>query len=97
MNDTFETGFAQDAKACAHHDKSPQRRAQAVKAFSRLKKKNLTNDQKVAILDLFEVNMAVANVFLAMDEEDASLRRAWISNKLVGMGHPSLAKVAETE
>ena len=28
MNDTFETGFAQDAKARAHSDKSPQRRAQ---------------------------------------------------------------------
>ena len=97
MNDTFKTGFAQDAKARAHRDKSPQRRAQAVKAFSRLEKKNLTNDQKVAILDLFEVNTAVADVFLAMDEEDAGLRRAWISNKLVGMGHPPLAEVAKTE
>jgi len=75
MNDTFETGFAQDAKARAHRDKSPQCRAQAVKAFSRLEKKNLTNDQKVAMLDLFEVNMAVADIFLAMDEEDAGLRR----------------------
>jgi hypothetical protein len=95
MNDTFETGFAQDAKARAHRDKSPQRRAQAVKAFSRLEKKNLTNDQKVAMLDLFEVNTAVADIFLAMDEEDAGLRRAWISNKLAGMGHPPLAEVAE--
>ena len=95
MNDTFETGFAHDAKARAHRDKSPQHRAQAVKAFSRLEKKNLTNDQKVAMLDLFEVNTAVADIFLAMDEEDAGLRRAWILNKLAGMGHPPLAEVAE--
>jgi hypothetical protein len=73
MNNMFETGFAQDAKAHAHRDKSPQCRAQAVKAFSRLERKNLTNDQKVAILDLFEVNTAVANVFLEMDEDDAGL------------------------
>jgi hypothetical protein len=95
MNNTFETGFTQEAKARARRDKSPQRRAQAVKTFSRLEKKNLTNDQKVAMLDLFEVNTAVADIFLAMDEEDAGLRRAWISNKLVGVGHPPLPEVVD--
>ena len=95
MNNTFETSFTQEAKACTHCNKSPQCRAQAVKMFSMLKKKNLTNDQKVAMLDLFEVNTAVADIFLAMDKEDAGLQRAWISNKLVGMGHPPLAEVVD--
>ena len=41
-------------------------------------------------MDLFETNMAAADMFLALEEEDESLRWAWISNKLLQMGHPAL-------
>jgi hypothetical protein len=72
MNETFANNFADDAKARACPDRFPQRRAKAAKSFQRLKK-TLTNEQKVAIMDLFETNMVAADMFLAVDEHDDGL------------------------
>jgi len=52
--------------------------------------KNLNNEQKVAILDLFETSTAAADMFLAVDKDNEGLRWAWLSNKLKQMGHPPL-------
>ena len=41
-------------------------------------------------MDLFETSTAAVDMFLSLDEDDGSLRWAWISNKLVQMGHPAL-------
>ena len=89
MSNTFANGFAQESKARSHPDNSPQRRAKAAKSFQRLEW-GLTNEQKVAIMDLFETNMAVADMFLAVDDDDDGLQWAWLSNKLVQMGHLAL-------
>ena len=89
MSDTFANGFAQESKAHSHPDHSPQCRAKAAKSFQRLER-GLTNEQKVAIIDLFETNTAVADMFLAVDEDDDGLQWAWLSNKLVQMGHLAL-------
>ena len=89
MSDTFANGFTQESKACSHPDHSPQHRAKAAKSFQRLEW-GLTNEQKVAIMDLFKTNMAAVDMFLAVDEDDDSLQWAWISNKLVQMGHLAL-------
>ena len=35
--------------------------------------KGLTNKQKVALMDLFEMSMVVADMFLSLDEDDGSL------------------------
>ena len=79
-----------DAKVKTHVcDRSPQCRAKAAQHLQKLEK-DLGNKQKVAIMDLFETNMAAADMFLALEEEDESLRWAWISNKLLQMGHPAL-------
>jgi hypothetical protein len=94
MSDTFANGFAQESKARRRPDHSPQRRAKAAKSFQRLER-GLTNEQKVAIMDLFETNTAAADMFLAVDEDDDGLRWAWLSNKLVQMGHLPLPARAE--
>ena len=79
-----------DAKAKTHvHDHSPQCRSKAAQHLQKLKK-DLSNEQKVVIMDLFKTNMAAADMFLALEEEDESLQWAWISNKLLQMGHPAL-------
>ena len=79
-----------DANAKTHvHDCSPQHRAKAAQRLQKLKK-DLSNEQKVAIMDLFKTNMAAADMFLVLEEKDESLRWAWISNKLLQMGHPAL-------
>ena len=62
MSDTFANGFAQESKARVRPDHSPQRRAKAAKSFQRLER-GLTNEQKVAIMDLFETNTAAADMF----------------------------------
>ena len=72
MSDTFANGFTQESKACSHPDHSPQCRAKAAKSFQRLEW-GLTNEQKVAIMDLFETNMAAVDMFLAVDEDDDGL------------------------
>ena len=72
MSDTFENGFTQESKAHSHPDHSPQHRAKAAKSFQRLEW-GLTNEQKVPIMDLFKTNMAVADMFLAVDEDDDGL------------------------
>ena len=62
-----------DTKAKTHvHDHSPQCRAKAAQCLQKLEK-NLSNEQKVAIMDLFETNTAAADMFLALEEEDESL------------------------
>ena len=86
MSDTFANGFVLESKAHSCPDHSPQHRAKATKSFQRLER-GLTNEQKVAIMDLFETNTAVADMFLAVDEDDDGLQWAWLSNKLVQMGH----------
>ena len=68
MNDMFANGFAQESKAHIHPDSSPLCRAKAAKAS-----KGLTNEQKVTIIDLFETNSVVADMFLAVDEDDDDL------------------------
>ena len=79
-----------DSKAKTHVcDCSPQHKAKAAQCLQKLKK-DLSNKQKVVIMDLFETNMAAADMFLALEEKDESLRWAWISNKLLQMGHPAL-------
>ena len=72
MSNTFANGFTQESKACSRPDHSPQRRAKAAKSFQWLEW-GLTNEQKVAIMDLFETNMAAADMFLAVDEDDDGL------------------------
>ena len=89
INKTFASSFAADDKACIRCDCSAQHRAKAAAHLQRLEK-GLTNEQKVALMDLFEMSMAAADMFLSLDEDDGSLRWAWISNKLVQMGHPAL-------
>ena len=74
-------------KACVC-DHSPQCRAKAAQCLQKLKK-DLSKEQKIAIMDLFETNMAAADVFV-LEEEDESLQWAWISNKLLQMGHLAL-------
>ena len=79
-----------DANTKTHvHDHSPQHRAKAAQHLQKLEK-DLSNEQKVAIMDLFKTNMAAADMFLALEEEDESLQWAWISNELLQMGHPAL-------
>ena len=46
-------------------------------------------------MDLFETNMTVADMFLAVDEDDDGLQWAWLSNKLVQMGHLALPACEE--
>ena len=75
-------------KACVC-DHSPQCRSKAAQCLQKLKK-DLSNKQKIAIMDLFETNMAAADMFLVLEEEDESLQWAWISNKLLLMGHLAL-------
>ena len=65
------------------------------KAFRGLIERGLTNEQKVAIMDLFETNTVAADMFLAVDEDEYGLRWAWLSNKLVQMGHLALPAHAE--
>ena len=77
-------------KACVC-DHSPQCRAKAAQHLQKLKK-DLSNEQKVAIMDLFKTNIAVADMFLVL-EEDESLQWAWISNKLLQMGHLALCHI----
>ena len=50
----------------------------------------LTNEQKVAIIDLFKTNTATADMFLAVDDDEDGLQWAWLSNKLVQTGHLAL-------
>ena len=91
MSETFTAGFAADEKARTHKpDQSPKRRMKALLNFQRLEKEFMTNEQKVAMMDLFETNTAAADTFLTMDETDAALWWSWISNKLRGLGHPPL-------
>ena len=61
-------------KACVC-DHSPQCRAKAAQCLQKLKK-DLSNEQKTAIIDLLETNMAAADVFLVLEEEDESLQWA---------------------
>ena len=80
-----------DADAKAHiHDHSPQHRAKAAQCLQKLKK-DLSNKQNVAIMDLFGTDMAAADMFLALEKEDESLWWAWILNQLLQMGHPALS------
>ena len=66
MSDTFAAGFAADERACAHKpEHSPKRQMRALSNFQRLEK-DMTNKQKVAIMDLFEMNTAAADAFLSM-------------------------------
>ena len=51
--------------------------------------KDLSNKQKAVIMDLFETNMAAADMFLVQEEEDESLWWAWILNMLLQIGHPA--------
>lgn len=94
MSDIFANSFTQESKTRSRPDHSPLRRAKAAKSFQRLER-GLTNEQKVAIMDLFETNTAAADMFLAVDEDDEGLRWAWLSNKLVQMGHLALPARAE--
>ena len=86
MSETFAHGFTQQSKAHSHPDQSPQRRAKVAKSFQRLEW-GLTNEQKVAIMDLFETNTVAVDMFLAVDDDEDGLQWAWLSNKLVQMGH----------
>lgn len=91
MSDTFAAGFAANERAHTHKpDQSPKRQMKVLSNFLRLEKDYMSNNQKVAMLDLFETNTAAADIFLMMDENDEALCWSWISNKLWGMGHPSL-------
>lgn len=58
----------------------------AAKSFQRFER-NLTYEQKVTIMDLFETNTTAADMFLAVNENDEGLQWAWISHKLEKMGH----------
>lgn len=95
MSARFTTSMDSDAiqhaaaRESRHRDRSPQRRARAGARMQKLEK-GLTNDQMVALLDLFETNTASADMYLSLEEDNAGLRWAWISNKLKQMGHPSL-------
>ena len=95
MSKTFAHGFTQESKARSHPNQSPQCRGKVAKSFQRLEW-GLTNEQKVTIMDLFETNTAAADMFLAVDEDDDGLRWAWLSNKLVQMGHLARPARAET-
>jgi hypothetical protein len=91
MSDTFAAGFAADEKSRSQRtERSPKRRMKALSNFLRLEKDSMTNEQKVAMMDMFEMNTAASDTFLAMDEDDEALRWSWISNKLKGMGFPAL-------
>ena len=46
-------------------------------------------------MDLFKTNTAAVDMFLAVDEDDDGLQWAWLSNKLVQMGHLVLPAHAE--
>ena len=95
LSETFAHGFTQESKVCSHPYQSPQRRAKVAKSFQRLEW-GLTNKQKVTIMDLFETNTAAVDMFLAVDDDDDDgLRWAWLSNKLVQMGHLVLPAYAE--
>ena len=72
MNETFVSSLAAGDKAHIWCDPSPQCRAKAAAHLPRLKK-GLTNKQKVALMDLFEMNTAAADMFLSLDEDDGSL------------------------
>ena len=90
MNDTLATGMtAENARNFACPDHSPQCRAKAASRLQKLEK-NLNNEQKVAILDLFETSTAAADMFLAVDKDNEGLQWAWLSKKLKQMGHPPL-------
>ena len=61
-------------KACVC-DHSLQCRAKAAQHLQKFKK-DLSNEQKIAIMDLFETNIAAADMFLVLEEEDESLQWA---------------------
>jgi hypothetical protein len=88
MSDRLATSVTTDTRT--RPDRSPQRRAKASSRLQKLKEKNLTNEQMVAMMDLFETNTAAADMFSSLEEHNVDLRWAWISNKLTHMGHPSL-------
>jgi hypothetical protein len=88
MNDTFTASLAAESvKANTCPDCFPQRRGKAARHLQKLEK-NLTDNQKVAMLDLFETSTAAADMFLVVDPDNVSLQWAWILNKLKHMGHP---------
>ena len=71
-----------DAEAKTHvHNRSPQCRAKAAKHLQKLEK-DLSNKQKVAIMDLFETNMATADMFL-VDRKSTRLNSS----------HPSISRM----
>ena len=73
MSETFAHGFAQELKTYSCPNQSPQHRAKVAKSFQRLEQ-GLTNEQKVTIMDLFKTHTAAVHMFLAVDEDDDSLR-----------------------
>jgi hypothetical protein len=72
MSNRFASSFNSDVNTHVRPDCSPQRRAKASSLLQELEK-DLNNVQKVAMIDLFETNMAAADMFLLLDVNDADL------------------------